>query len=374
MKSSERKLVPNAEFWRGKKVFLTGHTGFKGSWMSVWLEHLRATVTGYSLAPDTMPALFNELGLAKSMNSVLGDVRDLTKLRQAFEAAKPDVVFHLAAQPLVRRSYKDPLETYSTNVMGTANLLDVVRTSGRPCIVVVATTDKVYQNVEWSKKAYVETEALGGYDPYSSSKAAAEMVVAAYRLSFFNPEKIADHRVALASARAGNVIGGGDWSEDRLVPDMVRAFSKGDAIRLRNPNSTRPWQHVLEPLSAYLKLAESLANFAWTEVDSERLADMGAFNFGPHESDCWPVGEIVQRFSKLWGPNSRTEFDEGPHAHEAGFLKLDSGKAKSVLGWTPSWNLETALDKTAEWYKTVLKTPADARPISVRQIQEWEST
>ena len=357
--------LSNRHGWSGKKVFLTGHTGFKGSWLSLWLENLGAKVTGYSLTPDTKPALFEELGLSKSMTSVIGDIRDLTKLHSAFEAAKPDVVFHLAAQPLVRRSYKDPLETYSTNVMGTANLLEVIRTSGRPCVVVVATTDKVYENREWSR-AYSEDQALGGYDPYSSSKAAAEIVAAAYRTSFFNPSTRSSHGVSLATARAGNVIGGGDWSEDRLVPDMVRAFQAGEPVRLRNPNSTRPWQHVLEPLSAYLNLAAQMG----TASSSEKF---DSFNFGPLEKDCWPVGRIVENFSKQWGAGARFEFDPGQHAHEAGFLMLDSSKAKSTLGWAPYWNLETALEKTAAWYKAVLKDRSLAREISLAQIREWEA-
>lgn len=353
------------KFWSGKEVFLTGHTGFKGSWLSLWLEKLGAHVTGYSLAPETKPSLFEELRLEKSMTSVIGDIRDLAKLRSAFESTKPDVVFHLAAQPLVRRSYKDPLETYSTNVMGTANLLDVIRTSRRACVVVVATTDKVYENREWSR-AYSEDQALGGYDPYSSSKAAAEIVAAAYRQSFFNPSSKASHGVSLATARAGNVIGGGDWSEDRLVPDMVRAFQSGEPVRLRNPNSTRPWQHVLEPLSAYLSLAAQMGSSASSEK-------FDAFNFGPVEKDCWPVGQIVENFSKHWGDGARFEIDKGEHDHEAGFLMLDSIKAKSTLGWTPSWNLETALEKTAAWYKTVSKTPTLAREFSLSQIRDWES-
>lgn len=365
-------MVPTPAFWKGKKVLVTGHTGFKGSWLSVWLEHLGAKVFGYSLAPNTKPALFDSLNLSTSMTSMIGDVRDLEGFTRFFEQTKPDVVFHLAAQPLVRQSYKDPLETYSTNVMGTANVLEAVRVSRRPCVVLVATTDKVYENKELSNKAYVENEPLGGYDPYSSSKAAAEMVVAAYRLSFFNPDKISEHAVALASARAGNVIGGGDWSDDRLVPDMVRAFSKGEAVRLRNPTSTRPWQHVLEPLSGYLRLTEDIAA-ARDRASSKDLVDKGAFNFGPYESDCWPVGRIVENFSKHWN-GARVEIDEGPHAHEAGFLQLDSTKAKKVLGWKPTWGLETALEKTATWYQAVTKNSSSARELTVRQIREWEST
>jgi CDP-glucose 4,6-dehydratase len=356
-------------FWKGKRVFVTGHTGFKGGWLATWLEHLGATVHGYSLEPNTKPSLFQALHLETSTTSTIGDIRDLAKLKSAFEAAKPDIVFHLAAQPLVRRSYVDPLETYSTNVMGTANLLDVIRTSARPCVVVVATTDKVYENREWCWP-YRETEMLGGYDPYSSSKAAAEIVVAAYRRSFFHPEKKSQHRVSLASARAGNVIGGGDWSEDRLLPDMVRAFHAGEPVRLRNPNSTRPWQHVLEPLSAYLSLARQMAE--------KPPAAFDAYNFGPRESDCWPVGRIVENFSKAWGPEARFEIDKGEHVHEAGFLQLDSSKAKAELGWQPKWNLETALIKTADWYKAFAQNPGQnsdlAREITLRQIREWESS
>lgn len=362
-----------SDFWNGKRVFVTGHTGFKGSWLSMWLQARHAEVSGFALAPATSPSLFQSVGLDKKMKSVIGDIRDLEKFRRAFEEVKPEFVFHLAAQPLVRQSYKDPLETYSTNVMGTANVLETIRRSKRPCVAVIATTDKVYENQELLAKAYVETEALGGYDPYSSSKAAAEMVVAAYRRSFFNPDKISEHSVAIASARAGNVIGGGDWSEDRLVPDMVRAFSKGEGIRLRNPNSTRPWQHVLEPLSAYLKQAEELAAGV-AQRDATKLNDISVFNFGPDEGDCWPVGKIVETFSKMWGPGTRTEFDKGPHAHEAGFLMLDSSKAKKVLNWKPHWKLEAALAKTAEWYLEVLANPALAHDVSIRQIREWEST
>lgn len=368
---------PDASFWTGKRVFVTGHTGFKGSWLALWLRHLGASVFGYSLAPASEPNLFTLADVARGIESCIGDVRDFGTLRDALSSAAPDVVFHLAAQPLVRQSYRDPIETYGTNVMGTVHLLEAMRrshvSSARPCAVVIVTTDKCYENREWPW-GYRENEPMGGFDPYSSSKGCAELVTAAFRRSFFTardfsrPRDFSGHGgIAVASARAGNVIGGGDWSEDRLIPDMVRAFLKREPVVIRNPGSTRPWQHVMEPLSGYMRLAECLLSSSGSR--DAKYAE--AFNFGPSDDDCWPVGQVVENFSRTWGSGAVWHLDPTPQPHEAGFLKLDSSKAKAVLEWSPRWRLETALEATAAWYRRVLVEKAGARELCLEQIDSY---
>ena len=345
-----------ADFWRGKRVFLTGHTGFKGSWLSLWLESLGSGVTGFSLAPPTTPNLFEVANVARGMTSYISDIRDLSSLQKAMQEAKPEIVIHMAAQPLVRKSYSDPVETYATNVMGTVNLLESVRQTPSVKAVVVVTTDKCYENKEWPW-GYRETEPMGGYDPYSSSKGCAELITAAYRRSFFQK-----HDIGVASARAGNVIGGGDWAEDRLVPDILKAFEENRAVSIRNPQSTRPWQHVLEPLSGYLTLAEHL--YEQGQAFSE------GWNFGPNDDDARPVQWIVEKLVSNWGKDASWQIDTGQHPHEANYLKLDTSKAKARLGWRPSWNLQTALQRITLWHRAWLGQE-DMKKVCLSQIHQY---
>ncbi len=336
--------------YQGKRVLVTGHTGFKGSWLCEWLLALGAEVTGYSLRPPTQPSLFEQLGLAPRIHHVEGDVRDLPAVRSAVERCKADFVFHLAAQSLVRLSYADPVETFATNVMGTVHVLEAVRLVARPCVVVAITTDKCYENREWVH-SYREEDAMGGYDPYSSSKGAAELVIAAYRRSFFSG---ADSSVRLASARAGNVIGGGDWARDRIVPDCVRALQQTDAIPVRNKIATRPWQHVLEPLSGYLWLGACLAQSSLTRLNATPSALFtqlcSAFNFGPALSSNRTVAELVQEVIKHWPGQWEDRSD--PHAlHEATRLNLAVDKAHHVLGWQPVWDFAETVRQTVSWYR-----------------------
>lgn len=322
--------------YAGRRVFVTGHTGFKGSWLSEWLLSLGAHVTGYALEPPTDPSLFDELGLAERMGHVIGDVRDLGQLRAALSSAGPEIVFHLAAQPLVRLSYEEPVQTYETNVMGTVNLLEAVRACPSVRAVVVVTSDKCYENRE-TGQAYHEDDCLGGYDPYSSSKGCAELVTAAYRRSFFGPASA----VAVASVRAGNVIGGGDWAADRIVPDCVRALQAGEPIVVRNPDAVRPWQHVLEPLSGYLHLGATM--LAGHEFD-------GAWNFGPEEQGTVPVRRVADAIVAAWGSGSWTSPETAGGPHEARLLALDITKAHTRLGWRPLYDVERTLRVTAAWY------------------------
>ena len=332
--------------WSGKRVLLTGHTGFKGSWLSLWLQQLGTELCGVALEPPTRVNLFQDADVECGMRSVIGDIRDLALLKRAFAEHRPEVVFHLAAQPLVRNSYEDPLGTYSTNVMGTANVLEAARQTDSLRAIVVVTTDKCYENREW-EWSYRETDRLGGYDPYSNSKACAELVVSAFRNSFFNPKEYARHGVALASVRAGNVIGGGDWAEDRLVPDIIRAFMDERPVLIRSPYAIRPWQHVLEPLRGYLAVAESMCD--------DGIASGEAWNFGPERSDAQPVEWIVRELIKLWGNGARWEPQKGVQPHEAHNLKLDWSKAAARLGWRPELRLEDALAMTVSWYKAKLQ-------------------
>lgn len=350
-----------SDFYRGKRVLVTGHTGFKGAWLSLWLHALGARVTGYALSPPTDPSLYDLCGMDKLVTSVIADIRDPASLARALQSAAPEIIVHMAAQPLVRESYKNPVETYAINVMGTVNLLEAVRACKGVKAVVNVTTDKCYENREWVW-GYRENEPLGGYDPYSSSKACSEIVTAAYRTSFFNPETFDCHGVAVATARAGNVIGGGDWAADRLVPDCVRALLKGEKIVVRNPLAVRPWQHVLEPLSGYLRLAQKL-------VEQGPLF-ASAWNFGPHTDDARPVEWIVKQLCSLWGGKSAYALDQGTHPHEAHYLKLDWSKARMELLWRPKWNLEKAIRQTVEWTKAY-QAHEDIRAVCLRQIKEY---
>ena len=325
-------------FWAGKRVFMTGHTGFKGSWLSLWLQKMDAELTGFALAPPTAPSLFEVARVADGMTSIIGDIRDREALEAALVAADPEIVIHMAAQPLVRASYDDPVGTYATNVMGTVHLLEAVRRAPGVRAACVVTTDKCYENREWAW-GYREDEAMGGYDPYSNSKGCAELVTSAYRRSFFN----GDGKTAIASGRAGNVIGGGDWATDRLIPDILRAVEQGEAVLIRNPLAIRPWQHVLEPLSGYLTLCQAL----WH--DPKAAAD--AWNFGPRDEDAKPVQWIVERMCESWGDGADWTRDESVQPHEAHYLKLDISKARAGLRWSPRWSLGEALESIVAWHR-----------------------
>lgn len=336
-KSALEMLGLDPAFWRGRSVLVTGHTGFKGSWLTLWLGHMGAQVAGYALPAPTNPSLFEAAGLARSFPQPDADVRDYEKLRCAFAAAEPEVVFHLAAQSLVRESYREPLSTIATNVLGTANVLEVARHTSSVRAVVVVTSDKCYENREWLWP-YRENEALGGHDPYSASKACAELVTATWRASFPRPE------LAVGSARAGNVIGGGDWAAERLVPDALRAWSQGESLQVRHPGATRPWQHVLEPLHGYLLLAQALHRGQAAE----------AWNFGPGDEDMVPVAALLDRLARHWGAGARWQAQGGEHPHEASLLRLDSTKARMKLGWKPVWSLDEAVGRTVAWHRAWL--------------------
>jgi CDP-glucose 4,6-dehydratase len=343
-------------FWNGKRVFVTGHTGFKGSWLCTWLSSLGAEAHGFALAPPTNPSMFVHAGVEPVLaSSTIADIRHRERLQAAMQNARPDVVFHLAAQPLVRRSYSDPIETYEINVLGVAYLLEAVRATAGVKVVINVTTDKCYHNQEWLW-GYRESEALGGRDPYSSSKACAELLTAAYRQSFFSAAG-----VAVATARAGNVIGGGDWADDRIVPDVFRALDNGTELRVRAPEAVRPWQHVLEPLSGYLSLAQHM--YAGGDTFAE------AWNFGPSEEDARSVAWVIQRLASRH-PDLKWQRDGGPQPHEAGLLKLDSTKARQRLGWRPRWRLDTALAKTSDWHEA-WKQGQDMHQLTLAQIREY---
>lgn len=350
------------DFWQGKRVFLTGHTGFKGSWLSLWLKSLGAQLTGYALKPPTNPGLFEVASVVNGMTSILGEIRDLKLFRESMQKSQPEIVIHMAAQPLVRQSYEAPVETYSTNVMGTVNLFEAVRAAPSVRVVVSVTTDKCYENREWVW-GYRENDPLGGYDPYSSSKACAEIVSAAYRSSFFNPKDYAKHGVAVATARAGNVIGGGDWTRDRLVPDILTAFEKGIPAQIRNSHSTRPWQHVLEPLSGYLMLAENLVK------EGPKYAQ--AWNFGPSDKDAKPVGWVATELAKRWGNSAAWNADKGEHPHEAHYLKLDISKARAELDWKPKLQIYDALDLVIDWAKAYADGK-DMHKFTLAQIENYQ--
>ena len=349
----------NPDFWRGKRVFLTGHTGFKGSWLSLWLQSLGAEIRGFALEAKGEHNLFTVAKVDDCMSSVIGDIRSFDAISSAMKSFRPEIVIHMAAQAFVRLSYADPVATYATNVMGTVHLLEVARQLDTVRAIVNVTTDKCYENREWVW-GYRETEPMGGHDPYSNSKGCSELVTAAYRSSFFQKSGS-----ALASARAGNVIGGGDWATDRLVPDILRAFERGEPVVVRNPDSTRPWQHVLEPLSGYLKLAEQL--FKHGQAYAE------AWNFGPRDDDARPVRWIVERMAQSWGNGACWAQDAGEHPHEAHYLKLDISKAQDRLDWRPRWSLDNALTNILHWHRAWL-TRADMRAECLTQIQQFTNS
>ena len=348
-------------FWKGKRVFITGHTGFKGPWLCLWLHTLGAEVTGYALNPPTNPNLFELCNIDRLITSIISDIRDIKSLNEAVRSCHPEIIIHMAAQPLVRESYKNPVETYSINVMGTVNLFEAVRNCKGVKAILNVTTDKCYENKEWYW-GYRENEPMGGYDPYANSKACSELVTSAYRNSFFNTKDYHIHGVGLASARSGNVIGGGDWAADRLIPDCIRALLTGGKIIIRNPDAIRPWQHVLEPLSGYLLLAQKLYK------DGPGYAE--AWNFGPDDTDAKPVEWIVKKMCEKWGQKASYGIDRGIHPHEAHYLKLDCSKAKALLGWYPRWNLEKALDTVIEWTRAY-KEHKDVRKLCLKQIEEY---
>ncbi len=350
------------DFWRGKRVFVTGHTGFKGSWLSLWLQQLGAKVTGYALSPPTSMNLFEQASVEQGMSSVIGDVRDAAALLRALEHSQAEIVFHLAAQPLVRESYSDPVYTYSTNVMGTVNLLEAVRHSQSVKAIVNVTTDKCYENKEWVW-GYRENEPLGGHDPYSSSKACSEIVTSSYRRSFFADRATAGRSINVASARAGNVIGGGDWSKDRLIPDALAAFALNKPVEIRFPNAIRPWQHVLEPLSGYLMLAEALYS-----DNGDQFAQ--AWNFGPLDEDAQSVQWIVENMVKIWAGQARWTKSSSPQPHEANYLKLDISKATQLLRWKPRMHLLQALEMTIAWSKASM-LGKDSKALCLSQIQHF---
>lgn len=355
----------NPVFWQGKRVFLTGHTGFKGSWLSLWLSSMGAKVTGYALAPNAQPNLYDTLGVASLIEaSHLADIRDLNCLQKAMADAMPEIVIHMAAQSLVRYSYSNPVETYATNVMGTVHVLESTRHINSVRAIVIVTTDKCYENKEWPW-GYRENDPMGGCDPYSSSKGCAELVTSAYRQSYFNENQYSIHRHAVASTRAGNVIGGGDWAADRLIPDAIKAFEANLPLMIRNPLATRPWQHVLEPLSGYLILAQTLYE--------EGSAFTGGWNFGPRDEDARSVQEVIDLLIKEWGGlNGAAAWEKEGSAqpHEANLLKLDCSKARQQLHWVPKWNLEQAIKKIIEW-QSAYQTQQDMRAVSLNQIRSY---
>jgi CDP-glucose 4,6-dehydratase len=354
-------VAVNQRFWNGKKVLVTGHTGFKGSWLSLWLQQLDTRVVGYALTAPTQPNLFALADVEKGMVSLSGDVRDLHAVTRTLKQYEPEIVIHMAAQSLVRYSYEHPVETFATNTMGTVNVLEAVRHVKSVRVAVMVTSDKCYENRERAQ-GYQEHEPMGGHDPYSSSKGCAELATSAYRRAFFSSEDPA--ALAVATARVGNVIGGGDWAQDRLVPDTMRAFLAGQPVKVRNPKAIRPWQHVLDPLHGYLILIEHL----W----ENRREYAGPWNFGPDERDAKPVSWVVEQLRDLWGENTAWVQDAGAHPHEAGMLKLDSAKARSRLGWSPRLNAETSLRWTVEWYKGYQKK-SDVRQLTEQQIESFQS-
>ena len=348
----------NPAFWNGKRVLLTGHTGFKGSWLSLWLQSMGATLRGVSLAPPTTPALFDVANVAEGMEHHIADIRDYAAVKAQMDEFRPEIVIHMAAQPLVRLSYSQPIDTYATNVMGTVHVLEAARHAGSVKAIVNITTDKCYENKEWVW-GYREDEPMGGYDPYSNSKGCAELVSSAYRRSFLAAEGI-----AMATARAGNVIGGGDWALDRLIPDILRALEKQQAVQIRNPHAIRPWQHVLEPLSGYLLLAERLYHHG--QLDAE------GWNFGPRDEDAQPVQWIVERLCATWGQGASWAQQPGDHPHEASYLKLDISKVRQRLHWAPRWSLQTALSRITSWHQAWL-SGADMRAFSLQQIDQYQN-
>lgn len=359
----DKQGLGGRSFYSSKKVFITGHTGFKGSWLCLLLHKLGAEVYGYALNPPTNPSLYEAANIDTLVDSTIGDIRNYDLLLTTLQRTQPEIVIHMAAQPLVRESYKNPRETYEINVMGTVNLLDAIRQVPSVKAVVNVTTDKCYENREWHW-GYRENEPMGGYDPYSNSKGCSELATSAFRNSFFNPNTYAEHGVAVASARAGNVIGGGDWADDRLIPDFIRAITAGEEVKIRSPYAIRPWEHVLEPLTGYLTLAQALY--------TQGAPFAQAWNFGPEDSDARNVEWITKTICELWGDNARYSVDTNPQPHEANYLKLDCSKAKAELGWYPKWNIHKTLESIVEWNKKLIGGE-DAREITERQIGEFLS-
>ena len=349
-------MAIDPDFWRGRRVLLTGHTGFKGSWLSLWLQAMGAQVCGLALDPPTDPSLFVVARVAEGMDSRIADIRDLASVQAVMQAAQPEIVIHMAAQPLVRLSYQQPVETYATNVMGTIHVLEAARQTSSVRAIVNVTTDKCYENREWVW-GYREDEPMGGHDPYSNSKGCAELVSSAYRKSFLK-----DAGIAMATARAGNVIGGGDWAADRLLPDILRALQDGEPVTIRNPHATRPWQHVLEPLSGYLLLAQRLVEQGQEHAEG--------WNFGPRDEDARPVQWIVERMCAQWGAEAGWALQPGTHPHEANFLKLDISKARQRLQWSPRWSLETALSRIIEWHQAWI-SGRDMHALCLAQISQY---
>lgn len=347
--------------YQNRRVLVTGHTGFKGSWLCLLLNQLGADVYGYALEPPTAPSLFQEAKIDELVTSFIGDIRDLNHLQQVMQQVQPEIVIHMAAQPLVRDSYKIPVETYAINVMGTVHVLESCRNTPSVKAVVNVTTDKCYENKEWHW-GYRENEPIGGYDPYSNSKGCSELVTSAYRNSYFNPATYKTHGVAVASARAGNVIGGGDWANDRLIPDFIRAISQGEKVKIRSPYAIRPWQHVLEPLNGYLALAAKLV--------TEGASYAQGWNFGPDDNDAQNVEWITKTICQLWGEHASYEIDTNPQPHEANYLKLDCSKAKAELGWMPKWNIETTLKTIVDWNKAYINGK-DIREVTINQINQY---
>lgn len=360
-KSSMEELVMDSSFWKNKKVLLTGHTGFKGSWMSLWLQQMGSKVVGFSKFIPTKPSLFDLAKVENNMTSITGDINDLNQIKQTIEKFEPEIVIHMAAQSLVRKSYENPVETFSTNVMGTVNLFEAIRTTGKSRVIINVTSDKCYENKD-NKTNFKEDDPMGGYDPYSNSKGCAELVTSSFRNSFFNVDKYDEHKVSLASVRAGNVIGGGDWAEDRLIPDIMRAIMKNQPVKIRNPNATRPWQFVLEPLEGYLLLAEKL----WD--NGQKYSE--SWNFGPNKNDIKPVSWILQRFSELWDRPINSEIEQHEQPHEANNLSLDCAKAKAKLGWSPKTGIDSALKFTVEWYRQYM-SGKDLRMFTEEQIKQF---
>jgi|SRR5882672_1077709 len=353
----------NRDFWRGRSVFLTGHTGFKGAWASLWLNSLGAKVTGFALTPPTQPNLFEQAAVANGIQSTIGDIRNFDHLKNAVAECRPEVVIHMAAQSVVKRGYDDPIETYSSNVMGTVNLFEAIRHLKQPCAIVNVTSDKCYDNREtiWG---YREHDPMGGHDPYSNSKGCAELVSSAFRDSYFSPENFSEHRVALGTARAGNAIGGGDWTGNQLIPDLMRSFLAGESCAIRNPLATRPWQFALEPVRGYLMLAERLAQ------DPTKFSS--GWNFGPVDDDAKPVSWIADRLCQSWAGTAAWHQDKSSHPHEAHYLKLDASKAKTFLNWHPVLPLCQALNWIVDWYRT-FQVGSDIRRFTCGQIEQYEA-
>jgi len=349
------------KFWNKKIVLVTGHTGFKGSWLVLWLKYLGAEVIGLSLDPPTTPSLYEQANVARGMISLRQDIRNGKEIKEIFQQHKPEIVFHLAAQPLVRYSYREPVETYETNVMGTLHILEGIRSVDTVRAAVMVTTDKCYENKEW-EWGYRENEPMGGHDPYSSSKGAAELLISSFRNSYYPTSQYNKHKTAIASVRAGNVIGGGDWAEDRLIPDIIRAFQEGERVEIRNPNAIRPWQHVLEPLSGYIQLAKLLV------TNGSEYSE--AWNFGPKDDDARPVQWIVEYLAEQWRNNASWAIDEGKHPHEANYLKLDCSKAYARLNWHPKWDLSRALLEVVRWHQEE-DVEGKFEKICMTQIEEY---